>query len=160
MNWQYFSGTHHIRWDDLVLHSNMSRWSKTFPILSPFSKGIGTEMNRVCFGGMLTSSCILQRSVRGCNKIDRINTVIIPHSTRCWYIYIYTHMVFFSVMSTNFSQFVAEVQAFPKTMPCCRELSESTSMVWLLLISVSQDRPRICVLHQNHCRWAPWDVTL
>ena len=61
-------------------------------------------------------------------------------------------------MSTNFSQFVAEVQAFPKTMPCCRELSESTSMVWLLLISVSQDRPRICVLHQNHCRWAPWDT--
>ena len=75
-------------------------------------------------------------------------------------IYIYIHMVFFSVMSTNFSQFVAEVQAFPKTMPCCRELSESTSMVWLLLISVSQDRPRICVLHQNHCRWAPWGVTL
>ena len=57
-------------------------------------------------------------------------------------------MVFFSVMSTNFSQFVAEVQAFPKTMPCCRDLSESTSMVWLLLISVSQDRG-ICVLHQN-----------
>lgn len=51
-------------------------------------------------------------------------------------------------MSTNFSQFVAEVQAFPKTMPCCRDLSESTSMVWLLLISVSQDRG-ICVLHQN-----------
>ena len=24
MNWQYFLGTHHIRWDDLALHSNMT----------------------------------------------------------------------------------------------------------------------------------------
>ena len=105
--------------------------------------------NRVWFGSILTSSCILQRSVNSCNNFNRINTVIIPHGTGCSYIYIY--MVFFSVMSTNFSQFVAEVQTFLKTMPCCRDLSWTClqHLHGLIAAVFGVTGPWICVLHQN-----------